>query len=192
MQIGDFEIRACLHRDWIAPNYLNKPGARAVDELVLMRGKHRVDVAVLNDEFHAFEIKSEKDTLDRLPKQQACYNKFFDRISLVVDERHVEHAVQIVPQNWGLIAVSKCTIGGATINEIWPARRNYDLDPFSLAQLLWREEAIKILSEFGYPRGFRTKPRRVLWKAVAEKLRGEEVRNAVREALKARTDWREE
>lgn len=188
--MGDQEIRTALHAEWIAPRYLGHTNARAVDELVLMQGKHRVDVAVLHDEFHAFEIKSANDTLDRLPAQQACYNKVFDRITLVVDERHVEHAVNIVPPCWGLIAVSKRD-GAATINEIWPARRNFSLDGFSLSQLLWRDEAISILAERNLARGFRTKPRKILWKALAEKLALEDLRNAVRETLKSRTDWRE-
>jgi hypothetical protein len=188
-QMNEVDIRSVLHREWILPQHLLKPGARAVDELVLMQGKHRVDVAVLNDEFHAFEIKSANDNLDRLPKQQVCYNKVFDRVTLVVDERHVEKAVAIVPPQWGLIAVSK--LGDrAVINEIWPARRNYKQDPYSLTQLLWRAEAIQILAERNLARGYRSKRRRAIWKAIAEKIPLEDLRNAVREALKARTDWR--
>lgn len=190
-QMNEENIRCVLHREWILPNHLMKPGARAVDELVLMQGKHRVDVAVLNDEFHAFEIKSANDNLDRLPKQQACYNKVFDRVTLVVDERHVEKAVGIVPPQWGLIAVTKSG-DRAVINEIWPARKNYAQDPYLLTQLLWREEAIKVLAERNIARGYRTKRRRTIWKAIAEKVPLEDLRNAVREALKARTDWREE
>lgn len=188
--MNEEEIRAALHRDWIFPQILLKSGGRAVDELVLMQGKHRVDVAVLNDEFHAFEIKSANDNLERLPKQQACYNKVFDRVTLVVDERHIEHAVRIVPPQWGLIAVSR--VGEkAVLNEIWPARKNYAQCPHALTQLLWREEAIRILAERKLARGFRTKRRRTIWKAIAEKLPMEEIRDAVRETLKMRTDWRE-
>jgi hypothetical protein len=188
--MNEDEIRVALHRDWITPNHLAKPGARAVDELVLQQGKHRVDVAVLNDEFHAFEIKSANDNLDRLPKQQACYNKVFDRVTLVVDEKHVEKAVAIVPPQWGLISVTKSG-DGALISEIWPARKNYAQDPLALTQLLWREEAIRVLAERNMARGYRTKRRRYIWKAIVEKVSLEELRDAVREALKARTEWRE-
>lgn len=188
--MGDQEIRYALHTKWIAPKYLQEPQARAVDELVLLQGKHRVDVAVLHDEFHAFEIKSANDTLERLPAQQACYSKVFDRITLVIDERHVEEAVKIVPKNWGLIAVSKRG-DEPSMDEIWPARRNFDQDALFLSQLLWREEAIAVLAERNLVRGFRSKPRRVLWRAVAEKIPLHELRVAVREKLKARTDWRQ-
>lgn len=188
--MNEDEIRTVLHRDWIFPQILLKAGGRTVDELVLMQGKHRVDVAVLNHEFHAFEIKSANDNLDRLPKQQACYNKVFDRVTLVVDERHIEHAVRIVPPHWGLIAVSR-NGERAVLNEIWPARKNYEQCPHALTQLLWREEAIRILAQRNLARGFRTKRRRTIWKALAEKIPLEELRDAVREALKMRTDWRE-
>jgi hypothetical protein len=184
------EIRTVLYRDWIWPRHLEMhQGSRAVDELVLQQGKHRIDVAVLNDEFHAFEIKSANDNLDRLPKQQACYNKYFDRVSLVVDERHVEKAVSIVPPQWGLISVSKFG-DRAVINEIWSARRNYAQDSYALTQLLWREEAIRLLAVHGHARGYRTKRRKTIWKAIAEMIPLEELRNAVRETLKARKDWR--
>lgn len=186
----DQEIRQAFHKEWISPRYLSNPASKAVDELVLMRGKHRVDIAVLNDEFHGFEIKSAADNLDRLPSQQECYNKVFDRISLVIDERHIERAVTLVPACWGLLAVRRAA-HGTVIDEIWPARRNFKLDPLSLAQLLWRDEAIQILAERNIARGLRDKPRKVLWKAVSEKLVLEDLRNAVREAMKARTDWRE-
>lgn len=188
--MGEGEIRQALHLQVIEPEYLAKPGARAVDELVLLGGKNRVDLAVLDDEFHAFEIKSANDNLDRLPEQQKCYNRFFDRISLVVDERHVARAVSIVPPSWGLISVSKSG-EQATFNQIWPARRNYALDPLSLSQLLWRDEAIAVLAKHNLARGLRSKPRKILWKAIAEKLPAAVVRDEVRESLKARTDWRE-
>jgi hypothetical protein len=190
--MGEDEIRRTLHAEWIWPNLMMQPGARTVDELVLLEGKHRVDVAVLNDEFHAFEIKSEGDNLDRLPKQQECYNKIFDRISLVVDERHVERAVAIVPRQWGLIAVSRSADGEACINEIWPARRNYSQDAFALTQLLWRDEALKILAKYGMARCFWTKRRKILWERIAQRFPLDQVRTIVRETLKARTDWRVE
>ena len=46
------------------------PNSRVVDELELLRGVVRVDVAVISDTLHGYEIKSASDNLIRLPNQQ--------------------------------------------------------------------------------------------------------------------------
>jgi hypothetical protein len=51
------------------------PKNRVVDELELVRGEVRIDVAVIGDIMHGYEIKSAKDNLLRLPNQQLHYGK---------------------------------------------------------------------------------------------------------------------
>ncbi|MDE9545719.1 hypothetical protein KKI98_23490, partial [Xenorhabdus bovienii] len=58
--------------------------------------------------------------------------------------------------------------------------------------LLWKEEMLAILSYLGKDRGLKSKPRRVLWNKLAEALDTDELRDLVRETLKARTNWRAE
>jgi hypothetical protein len=183
------DVRNLLYRTELKKIKSEHPDSRMVDELVLLRGLVRVDVAVINDSLHGYEIKSESDNLERLPAQQAAYKKVFDRMTLVADEKHVEHAVRIVPPCWGLIAVGRKD-GQPYANEIWPAIRNRDLDPLALAQLLWREEAIELMDFFGLARGFRDKSRKVLWQALAKSLTTEELRSFVCYKLRTRKDWR--
>jgi hypothetical protein len=45
-----------------------------LDEFGLEHGEVRVDVAVINGELHGYEIKSERDTLERLPRQVKAYS----------------------------------------------------------------------------------------------------------------------
>jgi hypothetical protein len=49
----------------------------------------RADLAVLDDCFYGIEIKSESDTLKRLPNQMEGYSRYFDRIELVVAPKHL-------------------------------------------------------------------------------------------------------
>ena len=51
-------------------------------------GTVRIDVAVLNGEMCGYEIKSDRDTLERLPFQIEIYSKEFDKLTLVVGRRH--------------------------------------------------------------------------------------------------------
>src|SRR5579883_1837831 len=95
--MGEESVRLALHDTYITRLFYDNPFTRVLNEFTIEQGKHRVDIAAINHEMHAFEIKSANDTLERLPSQQESYNKVFDRLTLVVDERHVEQAVKQIP-----------------------------------------------------------------------------------------------
>jgi hypothetical protein len=57
---------------------------------------------------------------------------------------------------------------------------------------LWRDEAIRTLAEFGLDRGVRTKRRRLIWRRLADLLALDDLRRAVRAALKVRPQRIEE
>jgi hypothetical protein len=185
----DSSIREALHSSLIQDITREKPDTLVVDELGILEGKFRIDVAVINDQLHGYEIKSAADNLDRLPDQQEHFSKVFDRITLVADESHVAEAIKIVPKNWGLITAS-LKEGQVVLEEIWPARRNLNVDPLSLCQLLWRQEAIEILTDKGMAYGVKTKRRKFAWEKLATTTDLKEIKEHVRQALKNRTDWR--
>jgi hypothetical protein len=187
--MGESEIRAVVHDELVTRLFYDDPTTRVVDELVLEQGRHRVDIAAINGELHAFEIKSANDTLDRLSEQQESYNKVFDRITLVVDERHVEQAVKLVQPWWGLVGVSRRD-GRAVLDEVWAPRRNFKQDPLALCQLLWREEALSILESNRIARGMRTQNRKRMWAKLASEIPLEKLKVFVRQKLKYRRDWR--
>ena len=60
-----------------------------VEELGLCRGFVRADIAVVNGLMKGFEIKSERDTLQRLQKQVEAYSRIFDTATIVVAGRHL-------------------------------------------------------------------------------------------------------
>jgi hypothetical protein len=185
----ELDVRLALYNHEIKSILAAHPSSLVVDELGLMEGAFRVDLAVINSRLHGYEIKSYSDNLDRLPSQQGIYNRIFDRMTLVADERHVSKAVQLVPQWWGLIA-SRTTKDVTVLNEIWPSRQNVEIDPYALSQLLWREEALDALRQRGLDRGVRTKPRKIIWQALAACLTVDEIRTVIRTKLAARRGWR--
>jgi hypothetical protein len=70
-------------------------------------------------------------------------------------------------------------------------RANRQTDSISLAQLMWRNEVHKVLSEMGCePRVLRG-PRSVLYAELARRLPKTRLAAVVRATLKARTDWRD-
>ncbi len=185
----EIDVRESFFKTEIARIERDTPGSLVVNELGILEGKYRVDVAVVNGLLHGYEIKSASDNLERLPGQQDNYGKVFDKMTLVADVRHVVAAVKLVPRWWGLIAVSSHE-GAPVLEEIWPARQNFHVDAYALCQLLWREEALAILASHGLDRGLRTKPRKALWEALSRQLEINQLRAVVRRMLKSRKDWR--
>jgi hypothetical protein len=167
------------------------PEDRIVPELGLCQGNSRVDVAVINGQLHGYEIKSERDTLERLPGQQSFYNRVFDRVTIVTSGRHVEKVRQAIPQWWGIMEVSGQR-GKVRLELPQPPKNNPRPDPTAVAQLLWRDEALALLAQHALDHGLRNEPRRVLWEALVAALSIADLGREVREVLKARTGWRPE
>lgn len=185
----ELDVRKALYKNQIGEILKQHPLSLVIDELGVLEGKYRIDVAVINSKLHGFEIKSASDNLDRLPAQQSTYNQIFDRMTLVADERHVAEALQIVPSWWGLISVS-FRDGQPFLNEIWPSRQNLSVDPLAVSQLLWRAEALELLRDLGMDYGVRKKSRKVMWRLLAKVLEPEQLRSAIYNKLKSRKGWR--
>lgn len=66
----------------------------------------KADVVMLNGTSTAYEIKSERDRLDRLPAQIDSFRKMFANVCVVVGANHVDAVLAVVPQDVGLIALS--------------------------------------------------------------------------------------
>lgn len=154
-----------------------------LDELGLCQGDVRIDVAAVNGELSGFEIKSPSDTLARWPNQRRIYSKVVDRAWLVAPVKTL--AAAQVPDWWGQIAVFELD-DRVGLRIVTPAGHNPTLDPLAVAKLLWRDEAIALLKTAGRARGVLTKPRTLVWKRVVESIAIDDLRAAVRVALKER------
>jgi hypothetical protein len=186
----EIEIRNTLRKRLERLNARHsKTESLILDELGLCQGEARVDIAVVNGALHGYEIKSEQDTLKRLPAQSAIYNRVFDTMAIVAPARHLDKIEPMVPTWWGLIEVAEKD-GGPVLRYRRRRSQNPQVDPYALAQLLWRDEALQLLEELGLAKGFKSKPNRVLWKRLAENLSLSRLNEAVRHTLKIRQDWR--
>lgn len=185
----DADIRSALHAR-LRSEHGSGQGTRYVDELGLC-GTVRVDVAVVNGTLSGYELKSDRDTLRRLPTQIEYYSKVLDHATLVVGEEHYVRTdgVASLPRWWGVIVASP-SVKGVHLEEVRAAEMNQYLDPFAIAQLLWRDEALCELEARDAAIGMRSKPRRLLWDRLAGLLELDELRGIVRDRLKARATWR--
>lgn len=184
----DRDIRVAL-REKLRLAHSGEHDTLFVDELGLCQGIARIDFAVINGSINGYEIKSEHDTLERLPGQQAIYNKTLDTVTIVASGSHIPKVMQTVPEWWGIMqAVSVGDLVDLVI--IREASHNPHVDPFAVAQLLWRDEVLSLLKEMRLDHGMQNKPRRILWKKLVENRTAEELCAIIRRQLKVRENWR--
>lgn len=184
----DRDVRDALRRKVLA-EHTRDPGTLVIDELGISHGSARVDIAVVNGRLHGYEIKSDADTLQRLPMQAQAYNSVFDRVTIVAGSKHAAHLEDAIPQWWGIKIASQGPRGAVHFTDQRPPRRNPGILPLELARLLWRDEAQAIL-EARAVRGVKGKNRAALYQLLVTHLTLNELRDAVRAALKVREGWR--
>lgn len=183
----DADVRAAV-RHMLKERHNGDERTRIVEEMGVWSGSVRIDIAVINGELSGFELKSDRDTLERLPFQAELYSKVFDRVTLVVGSRHADKARIQVPDWWGVMVATQ----GITCVELAPYREgdtNPSPDPYLVAQLLWKDEALSVLEAHGLARGWRAKRIKLIHQRLAAEIPFGQLGEHVRSALKHRGEW---
>jgi len=161
------------------------------EELGVQHGTARIDIALVNGIMHGYEIKSDCDTLHRLPEQVEEFNAIFDKITLVVGKRHLYQAMHIIPDWWGVTMAKVDVDKGVYFQTIRKAETNQNQKGVSIARLLWRSEALSILEEQNEAEGVRSKPREFIYNRLADVLEIDIIKERVRNTLLvSRGNWR--
>ena len=172
----------------LTSKYCAEPGSILVEEFGLCEGSVRADLAVVNGVLKGFEIKSERDSLARLPRQVVTYNLIFDTVSLMAADRHLVNARKIIPDWWGIYLIERPrrADGRPKIKLVRREKPNPDVDAYAVAQLLWKEEATEILRLVSPSAKLARKAREAIWTELSESLPLIELKKATRDALKKR------
>lgn len=184
----DIDIRRELKRTFLS-HYLADPETRIIEELGLCQGLNKIDIAVINSYLVGCEIKSEQDTLQRLPSQVDVYNKIFDFLYIITNDKHLKNLKKIIPEFWGILVISK-----RGDQYLIKSKRKPTLNPLVdseyLVQLLWKDEAFEILQREGIGNGLKNKPKSILWKKISDSLTLYQINKYVREYLRGRSNWK--
>lgn len=165
--------------------------ALVVEELGLLQGSRRIDIAVATDRLYGYELKSEADRLDRLPGQVEVYSRVMDRATLVTTEGHLAAAMPYLPPWWGVQIASRGQDAQIVIDTVRTGADNPSPDPFHVAQLLWRSEAMALAEALNTGRDLRRMNKASLFEMLAEHLPLSVLRGQVIAKMKARTSWRQ-
>ncbi|MBK6025863.1 hypothetical protein QOZ96_002642 [Brevundimonas nasdae] len=188
--LKDGDVRRAVYARMLSAA-VRSPDTLVIDELGLDHGSCRVDIAVINGHIRGLEIKAEADTLTRLPAQVAAYGDVVDKASLIVAERHLDAALPLLPQWWGVVVATRFSNGEVALRRVREERVNRTVDPIVLARLLWRPEAAQILRDLNTAERKLRGPREELYQQLIEALSRRELSMRVRETLKARAIWRD-
>lgn len=113
----------------------------------------RMDALLVSDRLTGFEIKSDVDSLLRLPRQVQAYSAVVERAALIVAQRHFERAVTELP-SWWAIYVAKTSPSGERVL-ISQAKRgllNPSINPLAVTSFVGREELTIVLRAIGEKR----------------------------------------
>src|SRR5689334_21519972 len=98
----DKDVRHAVRRH-LTELHTGEFDTRIVEEMGIWSGSVRIDLAVINGELSGYELKSDRDTLERLPLQSRLYSRVFDKVTLVASGRHLDKAAGRIPDWWGII-----------------------------------------------------------------------------------------
>jgi hypothetical protein len=111
-------------------------------------GPCKADLVILNGTSTVYEVKSERDNVDRLRDQVAAYRRVFSKINVIAAEDHVKAVTDVVPTDVGILVLS-------SRHQISTLREAIDrpdaIEPCAVFDSLHRNEALKVLEIFGIP-----------------------------------------
>ncbi len=127
---------------------LGKHSIRTASMLSEFRvGNCKADVAILNGTSTVYEIKSERDNLDRLQSQVSAYRTVFAKVNIITGSNHVASIFNIVPEDVGILVLNdRYKISTVREAEDNPSR----VDPAAIFNSLSTNESIKALKLLGF------------------------------------------
>lgn len=185
--LDEDEIRLALLQNL---NASNLGGAIVQEEFRIERGGARVDIAVIGSTLIGYEIKSDYDSFVRFPNQIHAYNRIFDEISLVCGSTHASLAERVIPSWWGLWVAERDANEGVQLKQLRAAQCNSKQDPFSLASLLWRDEAVSVLSSEMIKVPIKASSHQ-LWEVISKSFSVTQIKDVVTEYLLKRQAYNE-
>lgn len=157
---------------------------KLLEEFWIPCSHERADIVRVACTLDCFEIKSERDTLARLPRQMLAYGRVFDRCTAVVAEQHADNVMTVLPEWWG-VAVVTTSDSDLCVEQLRVAATNSAVDASTLVRLLWRDEVRGALDDVGIAH----RPeagRAALWDVLLDSVDVAQLRAIVRHALRGR------
>ena len=132
-------------------------------------GMCKADVAILNGTSTVYEIKSDRDNLERLPMQISEYRQVFAKINIVTGKKHLDAVLSNISNDIGVMLLND----RYQISTLREAEENPNrIIPEVVLASIQRHEAIKILQLLNVD--VPNKPNTLMYQALLEIFRIQE------------------
>lgn len=142
-QLRAEEIKALL-LDYLIED-LDKDQVILANEVPYLSGLRKVDILKISkNDLHAFEIKSDLDTLRRLKPQITDYINTFDFTSIITTPKFKSKIFALVPNSVGLYLIQY----DENMICVRQAKRRVRLNKNNLSYFLWKDEIMRELRKY--------------------------------------------
>lgn len=148
----------------------------------------RMDALLVADRISGFEIKSDVDSLTRLPRQIEAYGAVVERAVLVVGDRHLAAGKRAVPPWWAIWG-ARWHDDEVVFREVRRGRLNPNLNPLAVATFMTRDDLVHALRERGFTR-LSTYRVDVLRQLLANNVSTRDTIRLARQAMLGNALWR--
>ncbi|MDD5899335.1 MAG: sce7726 family protein [Lachnospiraceae bacterium] len=147
-KLNDKDIRKVIYNSFSG----SREETRILEEFSM--GDSRADMLlVTKTKLIGLEIKSDRDSFERLARQIQDYERFFDTNYLVVGTYHVEEALRTVPAHWGIYEVYENGDGIYVMECVRGSSMTLKDNTEEKLYLLWRNELMRIVRDYRLAKG---------------------------------------
>lgn len=143
-------------------------------------GSSVCDLMLVTDRLSGFEIKSDSDNFERVERQVAAYEQFFDENTLVVGGSHLRAAQEKVPESWGILCIER-----HNVVKVRAAAKNKKVSVQKKLSVLWRMELKNLLTENNLP-AFTYKTKEFIIDRIADSVPAERLARQISHELLTR------
>lgn len=140
------DIKAALI-DWLYARGLVSD-AVIVNEMTVASWSRRADIALANGKLHAFEIKSQVDSLKRLDGQIQSFAEHFDKVTVVAASKFIPEIMQEYPAEIGVLEVI-AENGSISLKQVRPGRVSEVRSVKLLSTFITKSEISRLLKQNG-------------------------------------------
>ena len=182
-------VRQAFHETILKPAH-EDGDTFVVDELGLKNGGIRADIAVINGRLIGYEIKTERDTLVRLSSQVEAYSEVFHKAFVVLSNNHLKKALDFIPDWWGVYTINTESNGSYSFSCYRDAKLNKNQNTFTLAQLLWKTEALEVANVLLRHNVKAKTSKREIYEVISGTCSRSKLSKIIIQYLKQRNNWR--
>jgi hypothetical protein len=132
-----------------------------------------------------YEIKSDVDSLERLPRQIRAFNNVFDRAFAVITKRHVATVERIIPQWWGII-LPNIDDEIESFQILRDSGNNPNTNIEATLYMLRKAEIVSILKDHESARGVHDKNHTCIVGMAASRIAEDALKYSIRQVLRRR------